>query len=123
MLERIKYKVLAGERISADEAMELFEIDDIFTLGNIASHVAEKKNGKKEFFIRNRHINPTNICINRCRYSAFSRSKGEEGAFELTIEEIIEKLQPYYSDVSNPLSPPFSKGGKEGIREVHIVGG
>src|SRR4030043_47103 len=123
MLERIKYKVLADERISADEAMELFETDDIFTLGNIASHVAEKKNGRKVFFIRNRHINPTNICVNRCRFCAFSRSKGEEGAFELTIDEIIEKLQPYYSDVSNPPSPPFSKGGKEGIREVHIVGG
>src|SRR4030043_2115785 len=141
MLERIKYKVLAGERISADEAMELFETDDIFTLGNIASHVAEKKNGKKVFFIRNRHINPTNICVNRCRFCAFSRSKGEEGAFELTIDEIIEKLQPYYSDVNNPPSskdnpplPPFNspltkggyrgvKGRRGGIREVHIVGG
>ncbi len=106
MLERIKYKVLAGERISADEAMELFETDDIFTLGNIASHVAEKKNGKKVFFIRNRHINPTNICVNRCRFCAFSRSKGEEGAFELTIDEIIEKIHPYYLDPSNLLSSP-----------------
>jgi len=144
MLERIKYKVLAGERISADEAMELFETDDIFTLGNIASHVAEKKNGKKVFFIRNRHINPTNICVNRCRFCAFSRSKGEDGAFELTIDEIIEKIQPYYLDLSNLLSfpcskdnppiPPFNspltkgghrgvKEGQGGIREVHIVGG
>jgi aminodeoxyfutalosine synthase len=134
MLRRIKDKVLAGERISKDEAIELFETDDIFSLGNLASHVAEKKNGKKVFFIRNRHINPTNICINRCRFCAFSRSKGEEGAFELTIDEIIQKLQPYYADFSNPPSPPFNsplskggyrgvKGGKEGIREVHIVGG
>ncbi len=133
MLERIKYKVLAGERISADEAMELFETDDIFTLGNIASHVAEKKNGKKVFFIRNRHINPTNICVNRCRFCAFSRSKGEEGAYELTIDEIIQKIQPSYLGPNNPLSlsfskdnppsPPFSKGGQGGIKEVHIVGG
>src|SRR4030043_551793 len=133
MLERIKYKVLAGERISADEAMELFETDDIFTLGNIASHVAEKKNGKKVFFIRNRHINPTNICVNRCRFCAFSRSKGEEGAYELTIDEIIQKIQPSYLGPKNPLShsfskdnppsPPFSKGGQGGIKEVHIVGG
>src|SRR4030043_2171817 len=123
MLKTIQNKIFAGERVSKDEALELFRTDDIFTLGDIATHVAEKKNGKKVFFIRNRHINPTNIRINRCRFCAFSRSKGEEGAFELTIEEIIEKLQPYYSDVNNPLSPPFSKRGKEGIREVHIVGG
>jgi aminodeoxyfutalosine synthase len=123
MLGRITGNVLAGERLSKDDAVELFKTDDIFSLGKLASHVAEQKNGKKVFFIRNRHINPTNICVNRCRFCAFSRSKGEEGAFELTIDEIIEKLQPYYVDVSNPPSPPFTKGGKEGIREVHIVGG
>jgi len=123
MLEKIKNKVLSGKRVSKVDAVELFKSDDIFSLGKLASSVAEKKNGQRVCFIRNRHINPTNICVNRCRFCAFSRSKGEEGAFELTIEEIIEKLQPYYSDVSNPPSTPFSKGGKEGIREVHIVGG
>src|SRR4030043_1483371 len=125
MLKTIQNKIFAGERVSKDEALELFRTDDIFTLGDIATHVAEKKNGKKVFFIRNRHINPTNICINRCRFCAFSRSKGEEGTFELTIDEIIQKLQPYYSDVNNPPSPPlskdnppsppFSKGGQGGI--------
>src|SRR3972149_9803662 len=94
MLERMKNRVLAGERLSKDEAIKLFESDDIFSLGKLASSVAEKKNGKKVFFIRNRHINPTNICVNRCRFCAFSRSKGEDGAFELTITEIIEKLSP-----------------------------
>jgi aminodeoxyfutalosine synthase len=134
MLERMKDKVLAGERLSKDEAVELFKTDDIFSLGKLASHVAEQKNGKKVFFIRNRHINPTNICVNRCRFCAFSRSKGEEGAFELTIDEIIEKLQPYYLDLSNKSAPPFNspltkggyrgvKGVTGGIREVHIVGG
>lgn len=134
MLEKIKNKVLSGKRVSKVDAVELFKSDDIFSLGKLASSVAEMKNGQQVFFIRNRHINPTNICVNRCRFCAFSRSKGEEGAFELTIEEIIEKLQPYYSDLSNPFSPLFNsplakggyrgvKGGKEGIREVHIVGG
>jgi len=131
MLGRITGKVLAGERLSKDDAIELFKTDDIFSLGKLASHVAEQKNGKKVFFVRNRHINPTNICVNRCRFCAFSRSKGEEGAFELTIDEIIEKLQPYYVDLSNISLPPFNspltkvgiKGGKGGIQEVHIVGG
>lgn len=133
MLRRIKDKVFAGERLSKDEALELFETDDIFFLGNLASYVAEKKNGKNVFYIRNRHINPTNICVNRCRFCAFSRSKGDEGAFELTIDEIIQKIQPHYSEFSNTLAPPYSpltkrgrergKRGQRGIREVHIVGG
>jgi aminodeoxyfutalosine synthase len=141
MLGRITDKVLAGERLSKDDAVKLFKTDDIFSLGKLASHVAEQKNDKKVFFVRNRHINPTNICVNRCKFCAFSRSKGEEGAFELTIDEIIEKLQPYYVDLSNTFLSPFNsplacesyrltKGrhrwGKEvkgGIKEVHIVGG
>ncbi|MBM4141773.1 MAG: aminofutalosine synthase MqnE [Nitrospira sp.] len=123
MLEKIRDKVFAGKRISKDEALELFKTDEIFFLGDLASYVAEKKNGKQVSFIRNRHVTPTNICVNRCRFCAFSRSKGEEGAFELTIEEIIQKIESYYSDFTNPPSPPFSKGGKGGISEVHIVGG
>jgi len=125
MHERIKDKLFSGERLSKDDALELFETEDIFSLGELASHVSEKKNGKKVFFIRNRHINPTNICVNRCRFCAFSRSKGEEGAFELTIDEIIEKLQ------SLRPSPPRPRSAKRGrhaprltpYREVHIVGG
>jgi len=130
MFKKIRDKVLAGRRVSRDEALTLFETDDIFSLGALASSVAEKKNGKRVSFIRNRHVTPTNICVNRCRFCAFSRSKGEEGAFELTLEEIIQKIESYYSDFNNPPSPPFSKGrydsqprGKGGISEVHIVGG
>ncbi len=126
MLKTIKDKVSDGERIFKDEALELFKTDDIFSLGEIASIVAEKKNGKKVFFIRNRHINPTNICFNRCRFCAFSRSKGEQGAFELSINDIIQKIQPHYLGLNNTSLPPyspFSKGGIRGIREVHIVGG
>ena len=93
MLANIRKKVLAGKRLSEADALELFNSDDIFLLAALASHVAEKKNGRKAYFVRNRHINPTNICVNRCRFCAFSRSKGQEGAYELTIKEIIKKLR------------------------------
>lgn len=110
MLKTIGDKVLSGGRLTKDEAVELFRCDDIFALGRLASHAAEDKNGRNAYFIVNRHINPTNICVNRCRFCAFSRSKGEEGAYELTIEEILRKLQPSAFSLQ-----PFS--------EVHIVGG
>ena len=53
----IRDKVFAGIRITEEDALRMFESDDLFTLGALASHVAEKKNGRKAFFIRNRHIN------------------------------------------------------------------
>ncbi len=92
MLKKITDKVHSGERLTADDAMALFWSDDIYTIGRLASLAAERENGKNAYYVVNRHINPTNICVNRCRFCAFSRSKGEEGAYELTINEIIEKL-------------------------------
>ncbi len=110
-MQGIKNRILSGKRLTKEEAIRLFESDDIFTLGKLASHAAKKKNGSKAYFIRNIHINPTNICVNRCKFCAFSRSKGEEGAYELTIEEILKKLRPFTHSYIHPFT------------EVHIVGG
>jgi len=107
MLSRAFRKIGEGKRLSPEDALLLFKSDDIFMLGRLAAKAAEKKNGDRVFYVRNIHINPTNICVNRCRFCAFSRSKGETGAYELTIEEILEKLEakaPYFD-------------------EIHIVGG
>jgi aminodeoxyfutalosine synthase len=133
MLDFIRDKVLSGQRLSADDAIALFLSDDIFTIGRLASYVAEKKNSKNAYFIVNRHINPTNLCINRCKFCAFSRSKGEEGAYELTIEEIIEKLstkkQSSRSVKQQRIEGIFSNSSltnhhsELSFSEVHIVGG
>lgn len=127
MISEIRNKVLAGRRITEEDALRLFETDDIFTLGALASHVAAKKNGRKAYFIRNRHINPTNICVNRCKFCAFSRSQGQEGAFELTIDEIIGKLgmeqRAKRKGDKKALSRHASRVTHHGISEVHIVGG
>lgn len=109
-MDRIREMVSSGERIDKESAVALFESDDLFGIGRLAGQAAEKKNGRNAYFIVNRHINPTNICVNRCRFCAFSRSKGEEGAFELTMEDILQKVGSACS-------------GSHPAREVHIVGG
>lgn len=120
MLKSIRDKVVSGERLTREDALEIFHDDDIFTVGRLAASVAEKKNGRNAYFIVNRHINPTNLCVNRCKFCAFSRSRGEKGAFELTIDEIIEKLGEGQGTKGKGqrkrhVSLPF--------KEVHIVGG
>lgn len=104
-LEKINEKVMSGKRLEPDEGLFLFETDDVFVLGRLASIASEGRNGRHVYYVRNRHINPTNICVNRCKFCAFSRSKGENGAYELTIDEILKKLSEGF------------------YREVHIVGG
>lgn len=103
----IEGKVCSRKRLSFEEGLFLMDSDEIFPLGRLAAMMAERINGKKVFFVQNRHINPTNICVNRCRFCAFSRSKGEEGAYELKLRDIIRRIAG---------SPP-------GTREIHIVGG
>ncbi|MBI5050885.1 MAG: aminofutalosine synthase MqnE [Nitrospirae bacterium] len=109
-LNKIETKVFSGKRLTPNDALTLFESDDIFAIGRLASYVARKKNGDNVYFVQNYHINPTNICVNRCKFCAFSRSKGEKGAYELTIKDIIKKLHP-----SSFILHPYS--------EVHLVGG
>ncbi len=106
MRHELTNRIKSGGRVTREEAVGLFKDDDIFDTGKLASEVAGLKNGKNAYFIVNRHINPTNICVNRCKFCAFSRSKGEEGSFELTIDQILKRL---------------SAG--QGFSEVHIVGG
>lgn len=110
MLDGIKDKILSGERLNRADALALFQSDDLFTIGRLASGSAEERNGKNAYFILNRHINPTNICVNRCKFCAFSRSKGEQGAFELSIDDVLSRLDESFSS-NHP------------ITEVHIVGG
>lgn len=111
MRDRISRKVLSGKRLTRDDALRLFDSEDIYTIGRLASHAARQKNGENAYFVVNRHINPTNICVNRCRFCAFSRSKGEVGAFEFTVDDIMRKLR-----TGNSIH-------KTAFKEVHIVGG
>jgi aminodeoxyfutalosine synthase len=120
-LHRIEKKVLSGRRLSPDDAIALLDSDDLFTTGRLAGHVSIKQNGNRAFFIQNHHVNPTNICVNRCKFCAFSRSKGEKGAYELSIEGIIKKLGDHTRVAGSGRRSMDS--GPRSFSEVHIVGG
>ena len=107
-IEKALEKALSGRPLSLEEGIELFKSEDILGLGYAANTLAEKINGKRVFFVVNRHINPTNYCINRCAFCAFSKTKGEEGGYEYTLEEMEKKAE---------------EAAQEGAREFHIVSG
>jgi len=106
--ETISQKVENNQRISSEEALVLFTSNDLLAVGKLAATVNDRKNGRNVFFNVNRHINPTNICVNRCAFCAFSRTTGQEGAYALTLDEIIQRAVAAEA---------------EGATEVHIVGG
>ncbi len=106
-IDHIKNKVFSGKRLTRKDEIDLFKSNDLLALGRIATHVAQQKNGNRVYFVQNMHINPTNICVNRCKFCAFSRSKGEPGAYEMSIDDILDK----------------ARSAGENVREFHIVSG
>ena len=68
--DSIAEKVHAGGRISRDDALTLYASNDLLAIGALAASANERKNGRNVYFNVNRHINPTNICVNRCAFCA-----------------------------------------------------
>jgi aminodeoxyfutalosine synthase len=107
-LEPIADRVLAGERLSGEDGLALYESHDLLALGWLANYVREQKHGNICYFNVNRHINPTNICVAHCRLCAFGRSPGASGAYNFSLDEIWARA---------------AQGVAEGATEFHIVGG
>ncbi len=72
-LERIREKVLAGERLTLEDGLALYRTRDLFTLGELANHVRERLHGRRAYYNINRHINYTNYCVLRCKFCSFFR--------------------------------------------------
>src|ERR1700691_6456670 len=84
-LHPIYAKVLAGERLTADDALALYRTGDILAVGWMANSVRERIHGDKTYFHVNRHINPTNVCVAACRLCAFGRKKDAPGAYTMAL--------------------------------------
>jgi aminodeoxyfutalosine synthase len=100
-------KVRDGERLSLEDGRALFACPDVTAVGALAHLRRTALHGESTYFVVNRHINYTNVCVNGCAFCAYQREKGQDGGFELSIAEAVERL------LAAPLPP----------REVHIVGG
>jgi aminodeoxyfutalosine synthase len=85
-LEPIAEKVLAGERLTKRRRHRAVRQPRPCRHRADGRLRAPPINGDRVYFMVNRHINPTNICRNRCKFCAFARSEGEEGAYEMTLD-------------------------------------
>jgi aminodeoxyfutalosine synthase len=103
-LERIADKLAGGERLDREDGLAVLASEDVIGVGRLANHVKEAKSGPYAFFVLNRQINPTNICVISCKFCDYAAKAGDDDAYEMSMEEILDKV-------------------REPIHEVHLVGG
>ena len=103
----IAERVFAGERLSREDGVRLYGAD-LHAVGALANWVRERKHGDLTYFNVNQHINYTNVCNKLCRFCAFQRLPGQEGAYVMKPEEVAEKIRAQLD---------------EPVTEVHMVAG
>ncbi len=104
----LRDKVFAGGRLSFDEGVYLDQHADLFTLGEMANFVREKKSGHVTYYNVNQHLNPTNVCVYRCNFCAFRADLKSAKGYVMSDEQILERARDATS---------------KGATELHIVGG
>ncbi len=97
-------KIKSGD-FSLEDAVKLYDLE-LFELGQVANEIREKKFGKKTYFNINRHINPSNICKDVCKFCAFSANRKNPNPYTLSIDECVNIAKDAY---------------KKGAKEVHVV--
>ena len=94
MIKDILNKSIQGERITAEEALQLLQSRDLAAIGNAAHKVSLAKH-PEDFRTYNidRNINYTNICTAVCDFCAFYRGPKSDEGYVLPREELLKKVE------------------------------
>ncbi|MEJ2497279.1 MAG: aminofutalosine synthase MqnE [Sulfurovaceae bacterium] len=96
---------MQNTRLTKEAALKLYDLS-LFELGVMATKIREKRFGKKSYFNINRHINPTNICADICKFCAYSANRKNPNPYTMTHDEMLAIAKNSY---------------EKGATEVHIV--
>ncbi len=107
-LWEIYRKVQEDIPLNREDGLRLYTSKDIPLIGFLANMVRERLNGNQAYYVYNQHINYSNVCMNLCKFCAFGKEKGHPQAYEMDINEVVEKIR---------------ERKDEPVKEVHIVGG
>jgi aminodeoxyfutalosine synthase len=107
-LAGVHAKVLDGQRLSADDGLLLYECPHLPVLGYLANLVREARHGDLTYYVRNQHINYTNICNKLCKFCSFYVKPKDDRGYVLDPEQVARRVRDYAD------AP---------ITEIHVVGG
>jgi aminodeoxyfutalosine synthase len=101
LIQKVRNRV----RLTQGEGEALYDLD-LYTLGELADEIRKEKHGTKSYFNINRHINPTNVCADVCKFCAYSATRKNPDQYTLTHEQILDIAT---NSIAN------------GAKELHIV--
>ncbi|MBX9942345.1 MAG: aminofutalosine synthase MqnE [Candidatus Obscuribacterales bacterium] len=111
-LKDIVDKVMKGERLSRQDAIRLYKSDDLLTVGRLAEYARARAAGagkeKHVYYIHNMHLNPTNFCVETCRFCSYANPVEREKAYTWSVDRVLQEA---------------GRGAALGINEIHMVGG
>jgi aminodeoxyfutalosine synthase len=108
-LVEIDQKLRAGERLTFDDGVRLFECPDTLALGWLANRERERRHAARTYYNFNIRLEATNVCVASCLFCSFARLKpGDEGSYTMSLEEAWDKLR---------------QRAHQPLTEVHVVNG
>ncbi|MEM9828420.1 MAG: aminofutalosine synthase MqnE [Planctomycetota bacterium] len=108
-LREIREKVETETRLDMEDGLFLDSPEvPLQDVGQLANFVRERKNGNVGYYNINTHLNPTNVCVYRCRFCAFRSDLRDPKGYAMSDEQIIHRGQ---------------EATENGCTEMHIVGG
>ena len=93
-MNEIDQKIVAGERISVDEAMGLAQSADLYRLGFLANAVRKRLHPEPLVtYVIDRNINYTDICVSACKFCAFFKPPDDDAGQVLSFAELGQKIE------------------------------
>jgi aminodeoxyfutalosine synthase len=108
-LRTIAAKVDAGERLTLEDGVDLFEHPDLLAVARLANRERERRHGDLTYYNYNIRIEATNVCVASCLFCSFARLRpGDAGSYTMSLEEAWEKLR---------------QRSHQPLTEIHVVNG
>lgn len=105
-------KVYSGERLTREDAIRLYQTEDLMTVGALGEYARRRKAGpgkeRHVYYIHNMHLNPTNFCVETCRFCSYANPEERGKAYTWSVDQVLQEA---------------GRGAKLGINEIHMVGG
>lgn len=99
---------LSSQRLRRQDGIALFEEAELPLLALAATYARLQHHGLATYYNRNAHVEPTNICLFRCKFCSFRQEAGTPQAWLLSLDEIAHRVEAQQA---------------AGNTEVHITGG